>query len=281
MIQADGRRLKQILVNLLNNAVKFTPEGGLIGLEVRGDIEHQMVNLTVWDTGIGISSQDVGRLFQPFVQLDGRLSRQYGGTGLGLALVYRMVEMHGGSVKVESEVGKGSRFTVSLPWHGDEGKVHGQPDIEMRRRKDQKIRERDQETRNQKEREPVTILLAEDNEANINTVSEYLTIKGYQVVAARNGVEALERARETRPDMIVMDIQMPEMDGLEATRRIRADADLSKIPIIAMTALTMPGDRERCLEAGANEYVGKPISLKDLVRMIEEQRSKQPGGGKR
>jgi CheY-like chemotaxis protein len=125
---------------------------------------------------------------------------------------------------------------------------------------------------------PVTVLLAEDSETNINTVSEYLTIKGYQVVVARNGAEAIERARETRPAVIVMDIQMPGMDGLEATRRVRADADLNKIPIIAMTALTMPGDRERCLEAGANEYVGKPISLKDLVRMIEEQCAKQFGG---
>ena len=281
MIQADGRRLKQILVNLLNNAVKFTPEGGLVGLEVQGDVEHQMVHLTVWDTGIGISPQDVGRLFQPFVQLDGSLARQYGGTGLGLALVYRMVEMHGGSIKVESKVGKGSRFTVSLPWRGEGTEVRGQADGEMGGRKDQAIKGRDRRTGDQKDGGPVTILLAEDNEANINTVSEYLTIKGYQVIAARNGVEALERARETRPAMIVMDIQMPGMDGLEATRRIRADADLNRIPIIAMTALTMPGDRERCLEAGANEYVSKPVSLRDLVRIIEEQRSKQLGGGRR
>jgi len=294
LIRADGRRLKQILVNLLNNSVKFTPEGGMIGLEVRGDAEHQMVRLTVWDTGIGISPQDLGRLFQPFVQLDGSLSRQYAGTGLGLALVYRMVEMHGGSVAVESEVGKGSRFTVSLPWREDEGKANEQPGQEMGRepnqgtgkQRDLRLAPRDPiaslgTTRNRARQAgggPVTILLAEDSETNINTVSEYLTIKGYQVVVARNGAEAIERARETRPAVIVMDIQMPGMDGLEATRRVRADADLKKIPIIAMTALTMPGDRERCLEAGANEYVGKPISLKDLVRMIEEQCSKQFGG---
>ncbi len=278
LIRADGRRLKQILVNLLNNAVKFTPEGGLVGLEVWGDVEHQMVRLTVWDTGIGIAPQDLGRLFQPFVQLDGSLSRQYAGTGLGLALVYRMVEMHGGSITVESEVGKGSRFTVSLPWREDEKEANaGWPGGE--RREDQAIgRGPELGTGKQRDGEPVTILLAEDSEANINTVFEYLTIKGYQVVVARNGTEALERARETRPAVIVMDIQMPGMDGLEATRRFRADADLAKIPIIAMTALTMPGDRERCLEAGVNEYVGKPVSLKDLVRMIEEHCSKQPEG---
>jgi CheY-like chemotaxis protein len=197
-----------------------------------------------------------------------------------------MVEMHGGNVTVESEVGKGSRFTVSLPWREDGGKVDvwrpksaEQPSQEMGR--DPRLAPRDliaDHRARQAGGGPVTILLAEDSETNINTVSEYLTIKGYQVVVARNGAEAIERARETRPAVIVMDIQMPGMDGLEATRRVRADADLKKIPIIAMTALTMPGDRERCLEAGANEYVGKPISLKDLVRMIEEQCSKQFGG---
>jgi PAS domain S-box-containing protein len=116
IIQADKRRLKQILVNLLSNAVKFTPEGGAIGLEVVGDAEGEAVHFTVWDTGIGILEEDMGRLFQPFVQLDSSLSRRYAGTGLGLSLVYRLADMHGGSVSLESEVGKGSRFTVSLPW---------------------------------------------------------------------------------------------------------------------------------------------------------------------
>jgi signal transduction histidine kinase len=117
-IQADGRRLKQILINLLSNAVKFTPEKGVIGLEVMGDTDNQMVHFTVWDTGIGIAPEDIDRLFQPFVQLDARLARHYTGTGLGLALVQRMVSMHEGHIQVESEVGKGSHFTVSLPWTG-------------------------------------------------------------------------------------------------------------------------------------------------------------------
>jgi len=115
-IQADERRLKQILVNLLSNAVKFTPEGGEIGLEVVGDAEKEVVHFTVWDTGIGISPEEMARLFEPFVQLDSSLSRQHEGTGLGLALVSRLAELHGGSVTVESEVGQGSRFVVSLPW---------------------------------------------------------------------------------------------------------------------------------------------------------------------
>jgi signal transduction histidine kinase len=113
-VQADGRRLRQMLVNLLSNAVKFTPEGGAIGLEVVKDAKP-VVHLTVWDTGIGIAPEDIGRLFQPFVQLDSKLSRRYGGTGLGLTLVEWLVRLHGGHVTVESEVGQGSRFTVSLP----------------------------------------------------------------------------------------------------------------------------------------------------------------------
>ena len=115
------------------------------------------------------------------------------------------------------------------------------------------------------------VLLAEDNEDNIVTLSDYLLSKGYRLVVARNGAETIERAREERPDVILMDIQMPGMDGLEATRRIRADADLSAIPIVALTALAMPDDRERCLEAGANEYLNKPVSLRGLVKVIETQ----------
>ena len=113
------------------------------------------------------------------------------------------------------------------------------------------------------------ILLAEDNELNITTLADYLLVKGYQVIVARNGAEAIARAIKLPPDLILMDIQMPGMDGLEATRRIRADSELANSPIIALTALAMPGDRERCLEAGANDYLSKPVSLKGLVAAIE------------
>ncbi len=275
-IQADERRLKQILVNLLSNAVKFTPEGGTIGLEVVGDAENEAVHLTVWDTGIGISQEDLPRLFQPFVQLDSSLSRQHAGTGLGLALVHRMAEMHRGSVSMESQKGEGSRFTVSLPWRES---------VKDSRDKGPKLQDEGLSVTNLRsltfqpsDLQPL-ILLAEDNEDNINTLLDYLQVKGYRVIVARNGHEAIERAREKRPDVILMDIQMPGMDGLEATRRIRADADastglstgLAVVPIIALTALAMPGDRERCLEAGANEYLSKPVSLRGLVKAIETQ----------
>jgi PAS domain S-box-containing protein len=259
-LHADGRRLKQILVNLLSNAVKFTPAGGRVGLEVRGDAARHTVELTVWDTGIGIAPEQMVRLFQPFVQIDSRLARQYEGTGLGLSLVYRMVEMHGGSVAVSSQPGQGSRFTVSLPWAAVEigPAVEGQP-------AGQAASPRDTCAQN----EAQLIMLAEDNETNIAMLSDYLISIGYQVIVARNGVEAVARAQERQPDLILMDIQMPGMDGLEATRRIRADAGLGATPIIALTALAMPGDREKCMAAGMNEYMSKPISLKQLALTMQ------------
>ncbi|MCI0697060.1 response regulator [candidate division KSB1 bacterium] len=275
-IQADERQLKQILVNLLSNAVKFTPEGGKIGLEVVGNAEQETVYFTVWDNGIGIVRKNLERLFQPFVQLDSSLSRQYSGTGLGLALVHRLVELHGGGISVESEPGEGSRFIVSLPWPAE--------NLTDRAEK---------ETFTAK---PITtlaslggvipvsngkckatsrlILLVEDNESSIRTVSDYLCAKSYRVIVVRNGSEVVNLAREERPEVILMDIQIPGMDGLEAIRRVRAEAELSNIPIIALTALAMCGDREKCLAAGANDYMSKPIQLKKLVEMIEIQRKK-------
>jgi len=273
-IQADQRRLRQILVNLLDNAVKFTPEGGTVGLKVQGDAAHQVARFTVWDTGIGIAQQDMERLFQPFIQLDSSLSRQYAGTGLGLALVHRLTEMHNGSVSLESSVNEGSQFIISLPW---------QPPTEGHKETTgpQAIRQRSESIDEftspamVRGRRATTVLLAEDNEANIDTVSTYLLAMGYQVTVARDGSEAIQRSRENHPDVILMDIQMPEMDGLEAIRHIRTDDDLIRVPIIALTALAMPGDRERCLKAGADEYLPKPVSLKNLITVIEAQLHKQ------
>jgi PAS domain S-box-containing protein len=272
-IQADDRRLKQALVNLLSNAVKFTPEGGTIGLEVDGHAGQGVVRFTVWDTGIGISQKDMARLFQPFIQLDSSLSRQYSGTGLGLALVHRIVELHGGSVSVESEPGKGSRFTISLPWQktANTARILDVGERIARTAPTSHLSEFRGVPGQEKRVEPPLILLAEDNESSINILSDYLLAKNYRIVVARNGGEAIDRAREDRPNLILMDIQMPSMDGLEVTRRIRADASLATIPIIALTALAMSGDRERCLQAGANEYMSKPISLKGLSAAIEQQ----------
>jgi signal transduction histidine kinase/CheY-like chemotaxis protein len=255
-VWADARRLKQILVNLLSNAVKFTAVGGRIGLEVQGDLAEKTVRFTVWDKGIGIAPEGIQQLFRPFVQLDGRLSREYNGTGLGLSLVYRMTEMLGGQVSLVSEVGSGSQFTIALPW--DPASLAGQP-------ADHSL----ETTAVALTPGSRVILLAEDNEIIIETVSDYLMAKGYSVLVARNGREAIESALAAQPDMILMDVQMPEMDGLQAINRLRAEKATADIPIVALTALAMPGDRERCLAAGANAYLSKPLSLKQLIGMVE------------
>jgi CheY-like chemotaxis protein len=300
---ADNRRLNQILSNLLDNAVKFTPEGGRIGLEVAVDEERQMVHFTVWDTGIGMAPEGLDLLFQPFVQLDDKLSRRYEGAGLGLALVARLTELHGGHVSVESELEKGSRFTVSLPWEPTGDTSYRQHIEDSTPPHDDRLAAARRRAATQAETshhpEPAhgpldlpsfqaaidadelaglpLILLAEDNEEMVDMLRAYLEIKGYRVVVAFNGKDALELARETRPDLILMDIQMPRMDGLETTRRLRADAELAHIPIIALTALVMPGDRERCLDAGADEYMIKPGSLKKVMQAINAHLQRDSG----
>jgi len=262
---ADQQRIKQILVNLLSNAVKFTPERGQITLAVSTNAERDQVRFSVADSGIGITPEDLKKLFNPFVQLDSSLARQYEGTGLGLTIVYRLTELHGGSVQVESAVGKGSRFTINLPWSQtvtsleNMGTTPAEQQISVEPVKELELTPSGQ----------ARILVAEDNATNQDLLNDYLLYQGFEVVLADNGIEALAKAAETLPHLILMDIQMPEMHGLEAIQRLRADPRFSATPIIALTALAMPGDREHCLEAGANEYFSKPVNLKALVEKIQ------------
>ncbi len=269
-IAVDERRMRQVLINLLSNAVKFTPAGGQVILSVvrqeKEDSEDgsSWIEFKVTDTGIGISAADQDKLFQPFVQLDSNLNRQYAGTGLGLTLVKQIVELHGGHVQLQSEVQQGSCFTVHLPHTcllADQetcsfsifDTLTSHPQIS-----------------NQQVTVSPLILLAEDNEANVSTFSSYLTAKGYQIVVAENGHKAIDITHKERPDLILMDIQMPHVDGIQAIRTIRQNPGLVGIPIIALTALAMAGDRERCLAAGANDYLTKPVKLKQLNQKIQE-----------
>lgn len=260
---ADERRLKQMLVNLLSNAVKFTPEGGEIGLKIGGDEIDQLLYFTVWDTGIGIAEKDLRHLFQPFVQLDGGLARSSQGTGLGLVLVSQMARLHGGSVSVTSQPRAGSRFTLTIPWvnKGITGSLPPKPDPEPPVHKNPVSQPRPNAP---------LILLVEDTEAVTMLIRDYLFKYGYKVITARDGFEGIARIQEATPDLILMDVMMPELDGIETTRRIRKQMGLEKVPIIALTALAMAGDRERCLEAGMNGYLSKPVDLKELLAVIED-----------
>ncbi|MDM8554740.1 PAS domain S-box protein [Desulfococcaceae bacterium HSG7] len=276
-IRADMLRLKQILVNLLMNAVKFTSDNGKIGLEADYAPHLNMVEFAVRDTGIGISEENMKKLFKPFVQIDGSFTRQHEGTGLGLVMVSKLAEMHGGSVAVESEEGKFSIFTVRLPHHPDEDPVNGK---DLRGVEHQKGIAPQLPESLIEHKHRARILMADDNMENIETVADYLKAKGYDVSLAYNGFQAVQMTFEEKPDLILMDIQMPVMDGLKAIKEIRSreielrsqapKSESKRIPIIALTALAMPGDKEKCLEIGADEYISKPAGLKMLAGMIEE-----------
>ncbi|WP_254446825.1 ATP-binding protein [Dolichospermum sp. UHCC 0259] len=267
----DERRIRQVLINLLNNAVKFTPDGGKISLKVSyipflDNAENinfegmpcDTLEISVVDTGIGIAPDQIKRLFQPFVQVESALNRNYNGSGLGLALVKHLVELHGGEVRLTSELGVGSCFTIALPiMPFCESSIVPEPPLPSTT---EAITDAIAET-------PL-ILLAEDNEANITMFVEYLSMKGYRLVVAHNGRMAINLAQQTHPDVILMDIQMPDMDGLETIQRIRQIPELADTPIIALTALAMSGDRDRCIAMGANDYLSKPVSLKQLVTKI-------------
>ena len=260
-LSADARRLKQILVNLLSNAVKFTPDGGRVGLHVATG--PGAVTFTVWDTGIGIRPDDLPLLFKPFAQIDSSLARQYEGSGLGLALVARLTELHNGTVRVHSEPGRGSEFSVTIPWTGT-------------RETDEMPPPTDEAAAGSLPPAPIgdlrpLILVADDSDESAEMFELFLRRHGYRVAVARNGEEALRAAQTDRPALMIMDLQMPELDGLEVIRRVRATPDLVKVPILVVTAHAMTGVRERCLEVGANAYLSKPLNLRDLGRAVEEQ----------
>jgi PAS domain S-box-containing protein len=259
LMWADERRLKQMIVNLLGNAVKFTPENGKIGLEVHGDQEANKVTITVSDNGIGIKEDDLARLFQPFVQLDSGLAREATGTGLGLALVAQMARLHGGSVTAVSEPGSGSRFSIVLPW---------EPALALDSATRLRVTGKFRAIRPDEGNRP-TILLVEDTREVIMMIQDYLELAGYKIVTAQDGLDAIVQSKLVHPDLILMDVQMPRMNGLEATRRLRSEPEFRYTPIIALTALAMPNDRERCLAAGMDEYISKPINLNALVRIIQ------------
>jgi signal transduction histidine kinase len=263
----DERLLRQVLINLLSNAVKFTPEAGVIKLSTslvpRPDAStgKPYFRIAVEDSGIGIATKDFNKLFKPFVQIDSALNREYAGTGLGLALVKKIVDLHDGRIHLTSKLGKGSCFAIDLPFDP----VPSRPE----RTSGVANKTSAAEAPDASSKSPL-ILLAEDNEASEFTISSYLVAKGFRVILAKNGSEAIAMAYASKPDLILMDIQMSVMDGLTAIRKLRQDPGLSTLPIIALTALAMESDRESCMEAGATDYFSKPVKLKELTAHILE-----------
>ncbi len=262
LFHGDPGRIRQVLTNLLGNAVKFTAHGSI---QINITTEHETKDLTiikfsVQDTGIGIPEQALDRLFQPFSQADASTARQHGGTGLGLSISKHLVQLMGGRIGVQSEEGKGSTFWFTLPLKRSQTAI----EAPLPKAKSNEI--------------PVSkhrgarILIAEDNFVNQKIALATLEKMGFRPQAVGNGHEALTILREIQFDLVLMDCQMPEMDGYEATRRIRkSESGLPcDIPIVAMTANAIKGDREKCLESGMDDYTSKPISPRDLAAVIEK-----------
>ncbi|MBZ5601521.1 MAG: response regulator [Acidobacteriia bacterium] len=261
-ILGDPLRLRQILANLLSNAIKFTDRGYVrvhLSSSFRSD-GRVTLQFSVRDTGSGIPADKLPEIFEKFTQADGSISRKYGGTGLGLAITRRLVEMQGGEVRVESEPGKGSTFTVVIACEPAPASASKQPSVKG-------TTAAPAAAPNSGSR----LLLVEDNLVNQKVVLAILRKKGYQIEVANDGREALQKLDTAGPyDLILMDVQMPVLDGLEATRAIRRESKWSRIPIIAMTAHAMNGDRERCLQAGMDAYISKPVQPAHLVATIEK-----------
>jgi PAS domain S-box-containing protein len=253
----DETRLRQILLNLMGNAVKFTAEGSVTTQVSAASLDGCRVELqfAVRDTGIGIPMEKQGLIFEPFRQAEHYMTRKYGGTGLGLAIVTRLLNVVGGRIWLESEEGVGSCFYFTIPLLLSE-----EPPVPIK--DDARVVEGSVA--------PLSILLAEDNDVSLFLVSVLLAKQGHTVTAARTGREVLARYEQGTFDMILMDIQMPDLDGFQATAEIRKSECVTgdHIPIVALTAHAIREDRERCLDAGMDDYLSKPISPDDLTRVI-------------
>jgi CheY-like chemotaxis protein len=254
--RGDATRLKQIFLNLIGNAIKFTHRGG-VRIEVIPAEERTWIECRVQDSGIGIPADRVGRLFEKFSQVDSSISRRYGGTGLGLAICKRLVEGMGGAITVESKHYQGSTFTFRIPAIPSEAPAETSPSLASGRHALANLR----------------ILLVEDNPVNQMLASSMLSKLGASADVAKDGEEGVRKARNGDYDLVLMDMQMPRMDGLSATRAIRQLEGIRQPRIVALTANAMETDRQACMNAGMDDFLTKPFQLSELHEKLESAAS--------
>jgi two-component system, chemotaxis family, sensor kinase CheA len=273
---SDKIKFSQVLKNLLSNAFKFTKEGS-VSLNLSTS-ENKLV-ISVSDTGLGISKENIGIIFQAFKQVDGSITREFGGTGLGLSISKTIVELFNGHIEVESELGVGSTFKVIIPLIE---KVEQQIQLPIEEKKQE-----EKQIDTKKVIAPITIiseneilqdgyqlkdknvLIVDDDSRNIFTIGAFIEKLNGEVYSAFNGKEALEVLEKENIDLILMDIMMPVMDGLKAIKTIRSIDKFKQLPIIAITAKTMEKDKQDCLDAGASDYMSKPLDHDALLFMIK------------
>ena len=277
-VRGDPGRLRQVLGNLLSNAVKFTPRNGSVQVQVRqaGDIDGvPLLHFSVRDSGIGISQKQQATVFDAFTQADVSTSRRFGGSGLGLAICDRLARLMGGRIELQSELGQGSLFTLVLPLSdaGTDAEASDSAPVEL-----------EGLARAARRYAGRVVLLAEDNPVNELMMRQMLLKLGFTVRVARGGAQAVNVWEQGGVDLILMDVQMPGMNGLDATRNIReaeTRRKLGRTPIVAVTASAMPGDRQACLKAGMDGYTAKPVSVQALMREMDRVLAGQAPGNTR
>jgi CheY-like chemotaxis protein len=266
LLIGDPTRLSQILTNLVSNAVKFTTEGEIV-ISVEGLARDEgtiQLQFAVSDTGIGIPVAKIPQLFQPFMQVDSSATRRYGGTGLGLVISQRLAQLMGGEMWVESKVGVGSTFYFTIVCH-----MLSKSELQSSERPLKPFEE--SPNHNLAGELPLRILVAEDNRINQKVILKILERLGYQADVADNGFQVLQAVEQRPYDLILMDIQMPEMDGEEAAQRIIQSYPAGERPyIVALTANALTGDRERYLHLGMDDYISKPIQVDKLVAALQQ-----------
>lgn len=257
LIETDHRRIRQILINLVGNAVKFTENGEITITSKK--ISKNQISITVKDTGIGMSPEQLEDIFEPFKQVDSSYSRRYEGTGLGLSISKRLVKLMGGEITVESELGKGSSFSITV--NAKEG-VMPQSRTTLDSHKDKK-----QAASNQ----PLSILIVDDNQSSLDVLERSLAVFNYEPTIAKSGSEAIEQCLKSEFDLIFMDLQMPKMNGIEACKHILKNKRNSPKPLIAATtACVSEFDRQRCEDAGMKAFLAKPIDIEHLESILSQ-----------
>jgi CheY-like chemotaxis protein len=266
-VDLDERRMRQVLINLLSNAIKFTPEGGTVKLEVTADLPAKIINFSVIDTGIGIAKENFNKLFQSFIQIDSSFSRRYAGTGLGLVLVHRLTQMHGGKVAVESELEVGTKFTVTIPFNSQFSPSSSDEKLEL-----------NCELENACPLNNSLIIIADKQEDYLNSLTDYLTAKSYNLIPVKTAQEAIALTQTKQTQLILIDLSL--IDNLKIIQTIKNSSVTSTIPLITLANVAQFEDlsltktdslRDRYLSLGVDEYIIKSTSLKNIFNIIQKK----------
>lgn len=267
-VYADENRLQQVLHNLIGNAIKFTAEGR-ISVDAKLSDDGDWIEVSVTDTGIGIPESKLDNIFESFEQAEGSTEREYGGTGIGLSITKKLVELHGGAIFVQSQMEKGSRFSFNLPVSGEDKHFVNMPAVVNNQHRMNDAAITDDAPEITQVADKGIVLVVDDEPINLQVLENILSLKNYFVAQASNGFEALELIEQgLYPDAIILDVMMPKMTGYEVTKKLRKKYSLTELPILLLTAKSQPNDMELGFAVGANDYLTKPIAKEELLARL-------------